>query len=52
MLDNQIGPEGANALGDVLKDNTTLTSLSLNLAGESSLLGDLCFWFGFVRVSV
>jgi hypothetical protein len=31
---NRIGDEGANALGDALKDNTTLTSLSLNLRGE------------------
>jgi hypothetical protein len=28
---NEIGPEGAKALGDALKNNTTLTSLSLNL---------------------
>jgi hypothetical protein len=34
MLDNRIGPEGAKALGDALKDNTTLASLSLILAGE------------------
>jgi hypothetical protein len=34
MLDNRIGPEGANALADALKDNTTLPSLSLSLAGE------------------
>jgi hypothetical protein len=33
MLDNRIGPKGAKALGDAMKDNTTLTSLSLNLAG-------------------
>jgi hypothetical protein len=28
--DNGIGTEGAKALGDALKDNTTLTSLSLD----------------------
>jgi hypothetical protein len=33
---NQIGPRGAKALGDALKDNTTLTSLSLDLSGEQS----------------
>jgi hypothetical protein len=33
---NGIGAEGANALGDALKDNTTLTSLSLNLYCEYS----------------
>jgi hypothetical protein len=33
-VDNRIGAEGANALGDALKDNTTLTSFSLNLKGE------------------
>jgi hypothetical protein len=31
---NVIGTEGAKALGDALKDNTTLTSLSLNLYSE------------------
>jgi hypothetical protein len=31
---NRIGAEGAKALGDALKDRTTLTSLSLNLACE------------------
>jgi hypothetical protein len=31
---NGIGDEGAKALGDALKDNTTLTSLSLNLRCE------------------
>jgi hypothetical protein len=29
---NQIDDEGAKALGGALKDNTTLTSLSLNLS--------------------
>jgi hypothetical protein len=33
---NRIGAEGAKALGDALEDNTTLTSLSLNLRGEYS----------------
>jgi hypothetical protein len=33
-VDNRIGAEGAKALGDALKDNTTLTSLSLVLTGE------------------
>jgi hypothetical protein len=33
-VDNQFGAEGAKALGDALKDNTTLTSLSLDLSGE------------------
>jgi hypothetical protein len=32
--DNGIGAEGAKALGDALKDNTTLTSLSLSLESE------------------
>jgi hypothetical protein len=31
---NGIGDEGANAVGDALKDNTTLSSLSLNLYCE------------------
>jgi hypothetical protein len=31
---NRIGSEGVKALGDALKDNTTLTSLSLHLEGE------------------
>jgi hypothetical protein len=31
---NEIGGKGAKALGDALKDNSTLPSLSLNLAGE------------------
>jgi uncharacterized membrane protein len=31
---NQIGAEGTKALDDTLKDNTTLTSLTLNLLGE------------------
>ena len=29
-LDNNIGPEGAKALGEALKANTTLTSLDLS----------------------
>jgi hypothetical protein len=33
-VENRIRDEGAKALGDVLKDNTTLTSLLLNLRGE------------------
>jgi hypothetical protein len=33
-VDNRIGAEGAKALGDALKDNTTLTSLSLGLRSE------------------
>jgi hypothetical protein len=33
---NRIGAEGAKALCDALKDNATLTSLSLNLSGEQS----------------
>jgi hypothetical protein len=33
-IGNRIGDEGANALGDALKDTTTLTSLSLDLRGE------------------
>jgi hypothetical protein len=33
-VDNEIGAVGAKALGDALKDNTTLTSLSLNLYCE------------------
>jgi hypothetical protein len=32
--DNEIGAEGAKALSDALKDNTTLTSLSLDLYCE------------------
>jgi hypothetical protein len=31
---NGIGAEGAKALGNALKDNTTMTSLSLNLGSE------------------
>jgi hypothetical protein len=31
---NEIGDEGAKALGDALKDNSTLTSLSLKLFSE------------------
>jgi hypothetical protein len=31
---NEIGNGGAKAVGDALKDNTTLSSLSLNLQGE------------------
>jgi hypothetical protein len=31
---NRIGAEGAEALGDALKNNSTLSSLSLNLQGE------------------
>jgi hypothetical protein len=31
---NRIGDEGGNALGDALKGNTSLTSLSLDLQGE------------------
>jgi hypothetical protein len=34
FVDNRIGAEGAKALGDALKDNTTLTSLSLDLYSE------------------
>jgi hypothetical protein len=33
-VENRIRDEGAKALGDALKDNTTLTSLLLNLRGE------------------
>jgi hypothetical protein len=33
-VDNAIGPSGAKALGDALKDNSTLTSLSLYLGGQ------------------
>jgi hypothetical protein len=33
-VDNRIGDEGAGALGDALKDNTTLTSLLLDLGCE------------------
>jgi hypothetical protein len=35
-VDNQIDDEGARALGDALKDNTTLTSFSLELYCEWS----------------
>jgi hypothetical protein len=31
---NELGDEGVKALGDALKENTTVTSLSLNLRGE------------------
>jgi hypothetical protein len=34
FVGNGIGAEGAKALGDALKDNTTLTSLNLALRGE------------------
>jgi hypothetical protein len=40
-VDNRLGAEGANALGDGLKGNTTLTSLRLTLQGE---------WFLFKSV--
>jgi hypothetical protein len=43
-VDNGIGDEGANALGDALKDNTTLTSLSLNVYREYSWFR---WWFVF-----
>jgi hypothetical protein len=33
-LGSRIGAEGAKALGEALKDNSTLTSLSLNLYCE------------------
>jgi hypothetical protein len=33
-VENEIGDEGAKALGDALKGNTTLSSLSLDLGGE------------------
>jgi hypothetical protein len=33
-VDNDICDEVAKALGDALKDNTTLTSLTLDLSGE------------------
>jgi hypothetical protein len=33
-VDNRIGDEGVKAVGDALKDNISLTSLSLNLQGE------------------
>jgi hypothetical protein len=31
---NRIGDEGGKVVGDALKDNTTLSSLSLNMEGE------------------
>jgi hypothetical protein len=34
FVDNEIDTEGAKALGDALKDTTTLTSLSLSLGCE------------------
>jgi hypothetical protein len=33
-VDNEIGTDGAKALGDALKDNTTLASLALNFYCE------------------
>jgi hypothetical protein len=39
LAGNQIGDDGAKALGDALKDNTTLTSLWLSLRGEWLLFG-------------
>jgi hypothetical protein len=33
-VENEIGSSGAQALGNALKDNTTLTSLSLNVYRE------------------
>jgi hypothetical protein len=36
-VENLIGDEGAKALGDALKYNTTLTSLWLSLQGERLL---------------
>jgi hypothetical protein len=47
-VDNRIGDEGAKALGDALKDNTMLTSLSLNLGGEVILDSLVILCFGFV----
>jgi hypothetical protein len=47
---NEIGADGAKALAAALKDNTTLTSLSLNLSGEQSWFCDLCFLVSFVEV--
>jgi hypothetical protein len=37
-IGNRFGDEGGKAVGDALKDNTTLSSLSLNLQGEWLLL--------------
>jgi hypothetical protein len=34
FVDNRIGDEGAKALGDALKDSSTLTSLLLELNSE------------------
>jgi hypothetical protein len=34
FVGNRLGDEGAKALGDALKDNNTLTSLSLDLFSE------------------
>jgi hypothetical protein len=52
-VDNGIGDEGANALGDALKDNTTLTSLSLNVyVSILGFVGGLCFRTPFVEVCV
>jgi hypothetical protein len=45
FVDNGIGAEGEKVLADALKDNTTLTSLSLNLYCElSCFVGGWCFW--------
>ena len=44
VADNQIGPEGAKALGEGLKENKTLTSL--NLGGTSSFRGWINVYMG------
>ena len=41
---NQIGPEGAKALGEGLKENKTLTEL--NIGGTSSFRGWIDFCMG------
>jgi hypothetical protein len=51
-LGNHISAEGAKALGDALKDNTTLTSLSLGLGGEKSLVQIGVSGFLFVEVCI
>ena len=42
VADNQIGPEGAKALGEGLKENKTLMSLNLNSTSSFRVRIDVC----------
>ena len=41
-IDNEIGDEGAKALGEGLKENKTLTSLNLQCASSFRVRIDVC----------